>query len=117
MILADEPYAVSLHEMTEKLKTTEAKLEFWQSMKTKESYDQQAESRLTDSEVTLQFVKASLYHYMTDRSQANQHLKAMIGIMGYSDSQLKSLDKLFSQNRKKKFNLKAMKASFNMRKF
>lgn len=50
LILADEPYAVSLHEMTEKLKTTESKLEFWQSMRTKESYEQGTRN-MTDAEV------------------------------------------------------------------
>jgi len=91
-LAVENPEAVSVEELLEKLHDTEDQLTFWQSLQRKESYDG-AEKPETEAEVKLRFMRDSMFHFLTDRTNAAQHLRAMIGMMGFTEVQMKKINK------------------------
>ncbi|XP_059170325.1 protein quick-to-court-like [Physella acuta] len=87
MLVKDDKSSVTVRELTRKLSRTEAQLAMWQGLKLGESYTS-TELPHTEAEATLSFLRDSFYHFLTDRSGSEEHLRAMIKILHYSDVQL-----------------------------
>ncbi|CAL4059788.1 unnamed protein product, partial [Meganyctiphanes norvegica] len=51
-------------------------------------------NRELDPEVTLQFLKSAIYYFLTDKDNSRGHLRAIESILGYTDSEKCSIDKV-----------------------
>ncbi|CAD5119995.1 DgyrCDS8578 [Dimorphilus gyrociliatus] len=98
-----EPNKVSVDELLDKLKLTESELTKWQCYKRTESYAE-GEKPDTEAEARLRFLRDSMYHFLTDndRKDSEQHLKAVVGILSYTDVQMKRITKAISDRKKGK---------------
>lgn len=92
-----------MDELLDKLKLTETELTKWQCYKRAESYAE-AEKPETEAEARLRFLRDSMYHFLTDndRKDSEQHLKAVVGILSYTDVQMKRITKAMSERKKGK---------------
>ncbi|XP_064652179.1 uncharacterized protein LOC135502914 isoform X2 [Lineus longissimus] len=100
-IAKDEPDKVTVKELLEKLKITEAELGYWQSLKRRDIYAE-SEKPETEAAATLRFLKDSMFHYVTDPKESESHFRAMIQIFGYTPVQMKSIEKIMSGDKKPK---------------
>ncbi len=101
-IAKEDPFNVTVDELLEKLHNTESKLEWWQTIRTDESYKGAPATPQTEAHVTLNFLRDALFHYLTDQADSAQHLRAMVGLMGFTPDQRKQLEKVMT-DRKNKF--------------
>ena len=82
-----------MKELLQKLEKTQGELSKWQSIQRNEAYSG-ADRPDGESQATLRFLRDSMFHYLTvsGKDQA-QHLKAMIAILGFTDVQMKKIQK------------------------
>uniref|UniRef100_A0A0B6YTS9 GRIP domain-containing protein n=1 Tax=Arion vulgaris TaxID=1028688 RepID=A0A0B6YTS9_9EUPU len=92
-MLATTPKSnVSVRELTRKLSKTELELAKWQGLKLGESYAHM-ELPDTQADATLSFLKDAFYHFLTERSGNEDHLRAIIKIFKYSETQMSKIRK------------------------
>jgi len=96
-----KPDEVKVEELMDKLKTTQSKLQRWQDLKRQEAYDL-VEVPTSDAGMTLRFLKDCMFHYLTNPKTSNDHLRAMIQIMGFTDVQMTKIKKAQSEKKKHK---------------
>ncbi|XP_020286955.1 uncharacterized protein LOC109856282 [Pseudomyrmex gracilis] len=53
-----------------------------------------------DPEITLQFLKSAIYYFLTDKENHQGHLNAIESILGFSDAEKHTIDKLYRSVRK-----------------
>lgn len=87
------PDKVTNKELLEKLKHTQSELGRWQSLARRESYDG-ANKPQTEADAMLQFMKDSMFHYLTDRDDCGVHLRAIIRMLGFTDDEKKRMIQL-----------------------
>lgn len=46
-----------------------------------------------DPEITLQFLKSAIYYFLTDKENNTGHLRAIQSILGFTPSEISSMDK------------------------
>ena len=85
-----DPDSVSPAELLQKLEATQKELIRWQALKRQETYDD-AEKPESPAGAKLNFLKDSMFHYLTDRETEGQHLRAMVGILGFSEVQIRRI--------------------------
>lgn len=92
MLASSQKARVSVRELTRKLSRTELELAKWQGLKLEESYSI-TDRPQTQAEATLSFLKDSFFHFITSKSDSEDHLRAMITIFNYSDMQMAKIRK------------------------
>ncbi|BFZ11429.1 hypothetical protein BsWGS_14468 [Bradybaena similaris] len=92
MLASSQKARVSVRELTRKLSRTELELAKWQGLKLQESYSV-TDRPQTQAEATLSFLKDSFFHFITSKSDSEDHLRAMITIFNYSDMQMAKIRK------------------------
>lgn len=85
------PAGLSVPELLYKLQTTQADLDRWQSIACEKTYSD-GEKPDTEPDIVLHFLRDSMYHYLTDPRTADQHLSAIIGMLGFTEEQLKKIE-------------------------
>ena len=85
-----DPDSVSPAELLQKLEATQKELIRWQAMKRQETYND-AEKPESPAEAKLNFLKDSMFHYLTDSEMEGQHLRAMVGILGFTEVQIRRI--------------------------
>ena len=101
----EEPDSVSPSELLQKLAMTQKELIRWQALKRQESYDEAARPE-TPAEAKLNFLKDSMYHYLTDRETEGMHLRAMVGLLGFTDVQIRKIKQASKENKGRKASTK-----------
>lgn len=101
---------VTISELVKKLAWTEVELAKWQTIRRRESY-QDALRPDTEAEATLRFLRDSLFHYLTDDRESDDHLRALIKIMNYSKPQIEKIknSKIIQKIEKKRRSLSTNK--------
>ena len=94
---------MTISELVRKLAWTEVELAKWQTLKRQESYNNAMRPE-TEAETRLKFLKDCLFHYITDDREADNHLRAMIKILNYSEIQISKIksSKMIQKIEKKK---------------
>lgn len=95
-----DPNQVLVNELIEKLEHTESKLGRWQTIKTSEIYEDATNRPESEADARLRFLKDSLYHYIMDPQNATQHLRAMAGIVDFTQAQREEVDKVLATREK-----------------
>ena len=101
----EEPDSVSPGELLHKLEMTQKELIRWQALKRQESYDEAARPE-TPAEAKLNFLKDSMYHYLTDRDAEAMHLRAMVGLLGFTEVQIRKIKQASKENKGRKSSAK-----------
>jgi hypothetical protein len=96
----EHPDSVSPIELLQKLEMTQKELIRWQALKRQESYDDAARPE-TPAEAKLNFLKDSMYHYLTDRETEGLHLRAMVGLLGFTEVQIRRIRNASKENKNK----------------
>jgi len=90
----EDPGMVTVTELLDKLQTTESRLEWWQNLKRQETY-KDGETAETESDVRMRFMRDALFHYLTDKSNCLEHLRAMCGVVDFTQVQRRKINKVF----------------------
>ena len=76
---------MNAQELIRKLKQTERELTRWQTLVRKESYeDGDVIKPRSESEATLNLLKDSMFHFLTDPVKSALHLDAILSMLDYS---------------------------------
>ena len=95
----ENPDSVTTNELLENLQTTQTELERWQCLRRREAYEDAGKPE-THSEAILRFLKDSMFHYLTNQRDSDQHLRAMVNMLGYTDVQMKKIGKALVEKKK-----------------
>ena len=98
----DDPTNVTLDELLDKLHNTESKLGFWQNLRRDEAYNNSIDGHQTEATVKLHFLRDAMFHYLTDKNDSLEHLRAMMGIIDVTEPQKRKIEKALSDKKKKK---------------
>lgn len=91
----------TMTDLRNKLLRTQAELAKWQTLRRSEAY-QAATLPATEAETTLRFLKDSMFHFLTGSgSIADDHLRAIVRILRFSDVQKEKIAKAIIEKRNK----------------
>lgn len=83
----DPKVKATITDLRNKLVRTQAELAKWQTIRRYEAYHA-APLPTTEAEITLSFLKDSVFHFLTDSGKASDdHLRAMVRILRFSEVQ------------------------------
>ena len=85
------PANLTVPELLFKLQTTQTELERCQATMREKTYAD-AEKLDSEPEIVLHFLRDSIFHFLTDHKTAEQHLNAIIGMLGFPEEQIKKIE-------------------------